>query len=106
MNSKSKPEAIKILTNLFEAIARVAGTIDPNDENKGEWSKALNEIEESILQQDTLLISDKILQATLLTQAWINIDQLEKARQRFRDTLKQVNELSKEVRLKWTLTDN
>ena len=29
-----------------------------------------------------------------MTQAWINIDQLEKARQRFRDTLEQVNELS------------
>ena len=94
LNAKSKPEAIKVLTNLFEAIARVAGTIEPNNTDKGEWSKALNEIEESILQQDTLLLSDKILQATLLTQAWINIDQLEKARQRFKDTLAKVNELS------------
>ena len=92
--SKTKVEAVKVLTNLFEAIGRVAGAWTSGVEKNEEWSKVLEKIEVTILEQDTATISDKILRTTFLAQAWINMDQLERARERFKDTLVLVKHLA------------
>ena len=92
--SKTKNDAVKLLTNLFEAIGRVAGAWTSGVEKNEEWSRVLENIEKTIIEENTTIISDKILRTTFLAQAWINMDQLERARERFKDTLVLVKQLA------------